>query len=47
MFLMEMIKNFLQLLAEIADMDRGFVQVQVAGEHNNSHLGVKTEKTLD
>ena len=44
---MEMIKNFLPLLAEIADLDRGFIQVQVAGEHNNSHLGVKMIRTSE
>ena len=38
---MEIVKNTLPLLSEFADLDRGFVQVQIAGEHNNSHLGVK------
>ena len=44
---MEIVKNTLPLLAKFADLDKGFIQVQVAGEHNNSHLGVKMIRTSE
>ena len=44
---MEIVKNILTRLAKFADLDKGFIQVQVAGEHNNSHLGVKMVRTSE
>ena len=38
---MEIVKNILTRLAEFADLDKGFIQVQVAGENKNSHMAAK------
>ena len=37
----------LQTMGGFAELNSGFVQVQVAGEHNNTHLGVKMVRSSE